>query len=148
MGVEGAIVRVMPTTSFTPPPTGHILTHHILNRIARDQLINKCCRECHKNRLLSKFHTQRSIISHNPRIYHPIRAKSSVYFFQIRQIGNARYSCPSTIVSTVPAVISVSRLTNGSVCASAKSTSISTSAPNWVSRITPPKASISNFTRS
>ena len=64
------------------------------------------------------------------------------------QTGNARYSCPVSIPSTVPAVISVSLSIKGATCASGSRISKSTSAPNSVLRRMPPKASISSFTRS
>ena len=62
--------------------------------------------------------------------------------------GNARYSFPVSIPSTVAAVISVSLSRKACAWFSGNSSSSSTSAPNWVSRMMPPKLATSNFTRS
>ena len=68
--------------------------------------------------------------------------------FRIYSTGNARYSLPVSMPSTLAADISMSFARKGSACASGTRISSSTSAPNWVSRMMPPQAATSSFTRS
>ena len=68
--------------------------------------------------------------------------------FRIYSTGKARYSLPVSMPSTLAADMSMSFARKGSAWASGTRISSSTSAPNWVSRMMPPQAATSSFTRS